>query len=192
MIIENGILKHEGFEYELPEYWFNTKVKMYSVPSEYINSGYFVTVYGTGIIEEYPACASSDIVYIGSLEYQASENAILNKHKEEKLRKLQTEKIKIRDGGLILNNIKWDTDERAQAAYVKFFLKLQVNQEFIKPDWKASEGIWTEMNATVLNELSAALEQHETLLFTWQRNKEAEINACETIEQLKQVSLSYE
>ena len=118
MIIENGILKHEGFEYVLPEYWFNTKVKMYSVPSEYVISGYFVTVYGAGIIEEYPACSSSDIVYIGSIDYQASENAILNKHKEEKLKKLQTEKIKIRDGGLILNSIKWDTDERAQAAYV--------------------------------------------------------------------------
>lgn len=107
------------------------------------------------------------------------------------LEKVQAEKIRVRDGGLTLNGIKWDTDERAQAAYIKFFLKVTQDPTLTVTDWKASEGIWTEMNATVLNELSAALEQHETALFTWQRQKEAEINACETIEELEGVCLVY-
>ena len=111
--------------------------------------------------------------------------------KKRILEKVQAEKVKIRDGGLDLNETHWDTDERAQAAYIKFFLKASIDPTLTVTDWKASEGVWTEMNATVLKELSAALEQHETALFTWQRQKEAEINACETVEDLEAVCLAY-
>ena len=107
------------------------------------------------------------------------------------LAKVQAEKVKVRDGGLELNGIHWDTDERAQAAYVKYYLGLLQDQTLVVPDWKASSGVWVEMNALLFQELQAALKSHESALFTWQRNKEAEINACETVEQLEQVSLKY-
>lgn len=111
--------------------------------------------------------------------------------KAELKAQVQVEKVRVRDGGLEINGTHWDTDERAQAAYVKFFLKLSQDPTYAKPDWKASDGQWTEMNAIVLNALSAALEQHETSVFVWQRNKEAEIDACETVEDLKQVVIEY-
>ena len=111
--------------------------------------------------------------------------------KKRMLDKVQAEKVKVRDGGLILNNIKWDTDERAQAAYVKYYLGLLQDQTLAVQDWKASSGVWVEMNALLFQELQTALKTHESTLFTWQRQKEVEIAECETIAALENVSIEY-
>lgn len=111
--------------------------------------------------------------------------------KKRILEKVQAEKVKIRDGGLDLNETHWDTDERAQAAYVKYYLGLLQDQTLTIPDWKASSGVWVEMNALLFQGVQAALKEHESVLFTWQRQKEAEINDCATIAALKNVSIEY-
>ena len=111
--------------------------------------------------------------------------------KAAKLQAVQAEKVSVRDGGLDLTGIHWDTDERAQAAYVKYYLGLLQDQTLVVPDWKASSGTWVEMNALVFQELQAALKTHESTLFTWQRQKEQEINDCETIEQLEAITVNY-
>ena len=112
--------------------------------------------------------------------------------KKRMFEKVQAEKVRVMDGGLDLNGTHWDTDERAQAAYVKYYLGLLQDQTLVVSDWKASSGVWVEMNALAFQELQAALKAHEEALFTWQRQKETTINACQTIEELEQVGVSYE
>ena len=111
--------------------------------------------------------------------------------KAELKAQVQAEKVRVRDGGVIVNDVLWDTDERAQSAYMRYYLGLLTDQSLVITDWKASVGVWVEMNATTFHGLQMALKEHEAWLFVWQRNKEAEIDACETVEDLKQVVIEY-
>lgn len=112
----------------------------------------------------------------------------------QKLAEIQAEKCRVRDGGMIVDGILWDTDTSAISAYMQFMFKLQLNNAASVPNWKASTGVWTVMDGTVLTSLMAEWETLQTSAFNWQKEKEEEVELClseNDIESLKEVVTVY-
>lgn len=110
--------------------------------------------------------------------------------KEQKLQSIQQEKIRVRDGGFDIDGTHYDSDLPARMSYNELAVRLQQNPEYTTP-WKASEGQWVTMDAALYASVVTYGEAHMTAVFTWQATKEAEINACTTIEQLEAVGVTY-
>ena len=100
MQIENHTLIIGSFTQELPRLPKNAIVAVWRVPTEYRESGYFVSVTPSGGIPEIPACDSKDTVLIGTLELPADEAEQLKQAKAERLELITAECDKV------LSNIK--------------------------------------------------------------------------------------
>jgi hypothetical protein len=110
--------------------------------------------------------------------------------KNNKLHLVQIEKNKARDAGFLVNGVLFDSDSDARVAYLELATKLQADPEFTT-NWKASDGVWVTMNASLFADVYSAGAAHIANCFIWQANKENEINACETIEDLNAVNIIY-
>lgn len=90
MHITHTTLTHNGLTHELPELPYNTTVELWRVPEDYRDSGYFVGVTQNGM-RELPGCSLRDAELIGSLDYPASEAAVLAAAKAARLQRLNNE-----------------------------------------------------------------------------------------------------
>lgn len=68
----------------LPTISINAKVKAWSVPTEYRESGLFVAVTQKGAVEEIPACDLAATIFLGEVEFEASQEAKLEAAKNAK------------------------------------------------------------------------------------------------------------
>lgn len=90
---------------------------------------------------------------------------------------IQIEKIRIRDGGVTVDNILFDTDASARAAYTKAMVfSFSQDPTAVIQDWKASDGVWIQMTYPLLASIVPIIVANETKAFAWQAAREAEIN----------------
>lgn len=90
---------------------------------------------------------------------------------------IQREKCRLRDSGIVINGVLFDTDAAAQSAYTKMLLACQINPEYEIADWKASDGVFVKMNKTLVLQVMMASGSRESELTTRQKEKYAEIDA---------------
>ncbi len=95
--------------------------------------------------------------------------------KAEKLAAIRAEKIRARDGGVLVGTTLFDSDGPARIAYAELALRLAANPAYVVDDWKASEGVWVRMDGEMFGALMAAGEAKLTAIFSWVRQKEEEI-----------------
>ncbi|MFT8231323.1 hypothetical protein ACLNBI_07080 [Pseudomonas guariconensis] len=86
MNVENQTLVIDGQRIALPEIQVDSVVKVWAVPVEYRESGYFAAVKLPGQPEEIPACSPADAVWMGEVAYPAPE---ANKVAAAKAQRLQ-------------------------------------------------------------------------------------------------------
>ena len=115
----------------------------------------------------------------------------LDEIKAEKLAAIRAEKIRARDGGVLVGAVLFDTDAAARIAYPELALRLAANPAYVVDDWKASEGVWVRMDGEMFGALMAAGEAHIAAVFTWQRTVEAAVEAAETKAAVRAVSASF-
>lgn len=65
-------------------------VKAWQVPVEYRENGIFISVSRPGDIEEFPACDTSQVAYLGEIEIEASESDQLHFAKNAKMIEINT------------------------------------------------------------------------------------------------------
>ena len=111
--------------------------------------------------------------------------------KAEKLEAVRAEKIRARDGGVMVGVVLFDTDAAARIAYAELALRLAANPAYVVDDWKASDGAWVRMDAELFGSLMAAGESHIAAVFAWQRARETEVDLAETKAQVRAVSASF-
>ena len=110
--------------------------------------------------------------------------------KANKLQAVQTEKVRARDSGFMVADTLFDSDISARTSYTELGLRLSQNPSFTA-QWKASAGQWATMDAALYEQVVIAGEAHITSVFAWQAAKEVEIGACETVEELEGVVITY-
>lgn len=85
MNIENGTLTVNGRPVMLPPVQSDARVRVWSVPLEYRETGLFVAVILSGQPDEIPACSLADTEYLGELAYPAADSHKLEAAKAAKL-----------------------------------------------------------------------------------------------------------
>ena len=85
MLIENNVLTVDGHTEELPRLATPGVVRVWKVPTEYRESGHFVSVQAAGKPMELPACAASEMQFVGEAELAPADDAALAQVKKEKL-----------------------------------------------------------------------------------------------------------
>lgn len=103
---------------------------------------------------------------------------------------VQQEKCRLRDSGIVINGVLFDTDAAAQSAYTKTLLACQINPEYEISDWKASDGVFVKMNKALVLQVMMASGSRESELTTRQKEKYAEIDAL-SIEDIYKYDATY-
>jgi len=85
MQIENNVLIIDGYTEELPLLATAGVVRVWKVPIEYRQSGYFVSVQTPGMPMEIPACADNETQFIGEEKLPPDADAVLAEIKKDKL-----------------------------------------------------------------------------------------------------------
>lgn len=105
--------------------------------------------------------------------------------KVKKLSELQQEKRRRRDSGMVIGGILFDTDANADTKYTKMLLACQISPTYTIPDWKASDGVFVEMTASLVLQVMQTFGVYESALTSKQKQKVEEINALSTIEDVE-------
>ena len=100
--------------------------------------------------------------------------------KQKALEQIREEKLKARDGGVLVNGILFDSDSSARIAYNELALLLGNDPSYIVRDWKASDGVWVTMNLPLYNTLMEAGKSHISAIFSWHREREEAIEVAIT------------
>jgi len=90
--------------------------------------------------------------------------------------KLKTKKKELREEGITVNGILFDTDLEARIAYLELMIKFMMDPSYVVQDWKASDGVWVQMDKTTFDSLVAAWEVKLGNIFTFVKTKESEIS----------------
>ena len=109
----------------------------------------------------------------GWAEQQAAEKlaqAIVDKRRE-----IQEEKCRLRDAGLVIDGIKFDTDANAQTMYTQYMVALLMDNTYVIPEWKASDGVFVVMDGALFMRIRAAWTAHISAITTRQKIKDAEV-----------------
>lgn len=97
---------------------------------------------------------------------------------KEKVDSIKEERDKVLSSGIIVDGIKFDTDEKAILAYMRFIIATILNPSITIPDWKASDNTWVTMDAYLISKILTKWLQVEPAAFSWQKNKLAEVQSA--------------
>ena len=120
----------------------------------------------------------------------AAQEPTLEEAKAAKLAEIQNEKSRARDAGFLVGGVLFDSDAGARLAYLELENKLSSDPTFTT-SWKASDGVWVTMDATLYAQVKAAGTAHISACFAWQAAREAEAAAAQTIAEVEAVSAVY-
>lgn len=91
-----------------------------------------------------------------------------------KMAAIQAEKCRARDAGFLVDGVMFDSDQSARTSYLELAVRLQSSPALQVP-WKASAGVWVDMNADLYAKVDAAGTAHIQAVFSWQAARDAEV-----------------
>ena len=112
----------------------------------------------------------------------------LSDTKTAKLHRINDAKNTYLDGGFLHNGVLFDSDIKARAAYLELAYKFGQDPMYVKDGWKASTGVWVTMDAALFAALQPDYEAHIDWCFVWQKAKEMEVAAAQTVAEVEAVS----
>jgi hypothetical protein len=92
------------------------------------------------------------------------------------------------EAGFVVGGIIYAFDANARIAYQELAMTFSMLPEF-QTRWKASVE-WVTMDVVLFQQIVAEGKFHIASWFGWQEDKEIELNACTTIEELQNVDLT--
>jgi hypothetical protein len=111
--------------------------------------------------------------------------------KDHKKAELQAEKVRVRDGGVMVGGVLFDTDQNARLAYQEFFMMWTLNPAYTVEKWKASPGAWVVMDGAKYQEVMQAGAQQMQAVYSWQEQQETTLKSATTAEAVVQVGTVY-
>jgi len=118
------------------------------------------------------------------------DTAILAIAKKRVYALIQEEKKRVRDSGIVVDGIKYDTDLNARTSYANLKNEFRDDPSLTKR-WRASDGVWVDLTATMFNALYTAVNDHADYCFYWQESKEKLVVAAKSIEELSAIDVVY-
>ena len=116
---------------------------------------------------------------VGWLE--ARTQAKITELKAQKMLDIQREKCRMRDAGVIVNDTLFDTDSAAQSMYTQTLMMMQMSPGFIVEGWKASPGVYVDLNQELLMQVLMAWKELINTLTLKQAEKETEVKSLMSV-----------
>jgi len=113
---------------------------------------------------------------------EARAKARLTEAKKTKSEEIQNHKRSIRDAGVLVSGVLFDTDGAAQTMYTQFMVGCMLDPTYTVPSWKASGDTFVVMTAALINKIKTAWEELCARVYKAQAQKLAEVNALETVD----------
>ena len=110
--------------------------------------------------------------------------------KAAKLAAIHTEKNRARDGGFMVDGVLFDSDLPARTSYAELAISMQQDPAF-STRWKASDGVWVDMDATLFQKVYAAGRAHIEACFAWQEAKEQSVATAATYDDVMAIVTTY-
>ncbi len=192
MEIENNVLILDGYTEGLPKLAEKATVRVWAVPTEYRESGYFVSVTPQGEPPEIPACDSAAAEFIGVMELEADPAAVLKKVKEEKAKAARD----AADAFLDALNTKYSKYEekswpKQEAQATELTADPNAAAPFVRR-MAARRGIDIEVLRQKIMDNVAAADFVASDILGQQQAYEDQIRAAETIEEIYAIQFDYE
>lgn len=124
----------------------------------------------------------------------AKQESSLEELTAQKHEAAQAEKVRAVNAGCVVDGVLFDSDQAAKIAYLGLERKFRDKPSYVKEGWKASLGVWVDMNAALFLQVVNAVEQHESDCFAWQKAKDDEIDAAakQGLAELEAVTIEYQ
>ena len=110
--------------------------------------------------------------------------------KAAKLAAIHAEKNRARDGGFIVDGVLFDSDLPARTSYAELAIAIQQDPT-PTTRWKASDGVWVDMDATLFQKVYAAGRAHIEACFAWQEAKEQSVATAATYDDVMAIVTTY-
>lgn len=110
--------------------------------------------------------------------------------KAKKKDDIQDKKRAIRDGGILVSGVIFDTDGLAQTMYTQFMVGYMVDPKYTVPAWKASGETFVIMTGALVNAIKTAWSEMCIRVHEVQDRKIADINAMQTIAEVEAYDVS--
>jgi len=88
--------------------------------------------------------------------------------------KIRDHKRKLRNAGVVVDGVRFDTDYNAELAYMSFIENTKSNPNYVKR-WRASADKWVDMNRTLCLRVKKAVDAYIDNVYRWQELKEIEL-----------------
>lgn len=88
---------------------------------------------------------------------------------------IRDRKRHVRNAGVVVDGVLFDTDYNAELAYISFIENTKHNPNYVKR-WKASNEKWVDMNRELCLRVKAAVDKHIDDVYKWQELKEIELS----------------
>jgi hypothetical protein len=112
----------------------------------------------------------------------------LEAEKASKLAAVQAKKCAVRDGGFLVDAVRFDSDMPAQLAYMSLAMELMSNPTYTT-DWKASGNFWVTMDATGFAKVRAGIKAHIEACFARQAQLDYLVQNAASVEELDAISI---
>jgi hypothetical protein len=108
----------------------------------------------------------------------------LTKAKAEKEKEIAKEKQQAEDNGVTIDGVRYDVDSKALVMYLFIYIACKDNPSFTITNFKASEGTYITMNATVINKIYAAIVPFYSSIITKYKEDKTKIADATTVTQV--------
>lgn len=105
---------------------------------------------------------------------------------------VHNEKKRVRDSGVTVDGIRFDTDLTARVSYREFADQAALDPAYTVPDWRASQGVFVTMDAVLHARVAEAGKQLFTHVFAWQRQQEAKVDDATGPEALSRINTRFQ
>ena len=162
---------------DLPRLPIDTRVQVWSVPDDYRADGLFVSIQRPGDPEDVPACDPRACQHLGTLDYPADPEAVLDALKGELCAQINVERDRRVTGGLEYAGHRFDTDPKS-VQRISGAVQLVALDPTYATDWITADNAIVHLDAAALIGLGQAVGAHETAcIFAARQAKDAVLAA---------------
>lgn len=112
----------------------------------------------------------------------------LEAERTAKLAAVQAKKCAVRDGGFIVDAVRFDSDDTAQIAYMSLAMELMSNPSYTT-SWKASGNLWVTMDAAGFAKVRTGIKAHIEACFAKQAQLDYLIQNAASVEELDAIDI---
>lgn len=195
-ITNNTLYINDSEVQQLPKLHKNATVRVFAVPTDYRENGYYIDIHVEGTIKTYPACDPKSVIFIGQVDYPLDEQTLADyelEQQKQRMRDAVTERRwEVMTGGLTLPNgmrVGTTIDDQNRITSVIANAELTGLTDISVVDFKGTDG-WVSVTIADIKNIAGAVGRFVQHCYTTEKNHHTAINSLTDIEEVKMYDIT--